>query len=79
MKILLTIALALTMGCAGYTPRESAAATFTVVVGAAPMAVSYISALIMNVIAYPAAWIRGDEEGSTRIWFSSHFGPDYAS
>ena len=79
--VLLAVIAAMTFGCAGYgsTPREKTAAVVNLTLGSPAYAVSYVAGWYLNVLAYATAWIAGEAEGDIPIWFSSLYGPTYAS
>jgi len=83
MFLAVVLAVSLT-GCASLgadTPRKKAAAVVNLTVGAPFYALSYSSGFLLNGISYVTAWIWG-EPGTNEdvpLWFSSDFGPTYAS
>ena len=82
MRTILLVAIAaMTFGCAGYgdTGREKTAAVVNLTLGAPAYAVSYVAGFYMNLVGYLTAWIAGEAEGDIPIWFSTSFGPTYAS
>ena len=82
MRVTLLMAIAvMTFGCAGYgdTTREKTAAVVNLTLGAPAYAVSYVAGFYLNLVGYVTAWIAGEAEGDIPIWFSTSFGPTYAS
>ena len=84
MRILILVAIAALLGCASVgadTPRQKTAVVVNVTLGAPFYVASYISGYALNVLTYGTAWIWGEPEKNEDIplWFSSDFGPNYAS
>jgi len=63
----------------GETPRQKTASVVHFTVGSVPYLVSYISGFSITLLSYATSWIAGDDGQEVVAWFSTDFGPDYAS
>ena len=84
LKLAAILAMVFTVSCASLgaeTPRQKAAVGVAVVVGVPFLLPSYLLSLPLQGVAYITAQIWGPpaEGENVAIWYSSDFGPNYAS